>query len=166
MRSTKANILRKALLYSATGALACGLGALISCTQSVGASATKNVGTSGGSITLSYKVTWDPPGSYLADFDASQALLNLSLSNATISSTSGDATVTVTDASTGATLGQQSFAWTVNGNSIYAQDPTAVQDWLQQFTGYSDVDVNVQVLPTLQATAYGSASVTGNSEYV
>jgi hypothetical protein len=92
-------------------------------------------------------------------------LLNLSLSNATISSTSGNATLTVTDASTGTMLGQQTFGWTVVGNSIYAQNPAAVHDWLQQFTGYSNVDVGVQVVPTLQAADVGSASATANAEY-
>lgn len=73
--------------------------------------------------------------------------------------------VTVTDASTGATLGQQSFNYAVTGNSLYAQDAATVNNWLKQFSGYSEADVTVQASPQLQTTNPGSASVTSNVEY-
>jgi|GEM_PF-5970405 len=133
------------------------------CTQSLSISGT--TGSSGSSVTLNYTVVFDPPGSYLCNFNAGQALLNLSLSNASISSTSGTAVMTVTDATNGSTLGQESVGWVVNGTSIYAQNPTALQNWLGQFCSYSDVAVNVQAAPQLQTTTYGSASATAAVEY-
>ena len=53
----------------------------------------------------------------------------------------------------------------INGTSLYAQDPTAVHNWLLQFTGYSDVDVDVDTTADLQTLAVGSASATANAQY-
>ncbi len=89
----------------------------------------------------------------------------MGLSNATIYSTSGNFTVSVIDANTGASLGQQTFGYAVQGNSLYAQDPTGLHDWLQQFSGYSSVDVYVQVEPQVQVTNAGTVSATDNAEY-
>lgn len=107
----------------------------------------------------------DPPGSYLCDTNASQALLNYSLSNATVASTSGTFSLAVSDATTGATLGQNSFGYTVEGNSVYPQNPTALENWLGQFCSYSDVNVSAQVPTELQTTNYGYASATSAAQY-
>lgn len=144
----------------------CGLPALAGCIGSVGG----KTGVSqkqGVYVEVYAKWTWDPPGSELADFNASEALLNVSMSNAEVTSTSGTATVTVTNASNGTTLGQQSFGYVVKGSSLYAADPTAVQNWLGQFTGYSDVAVSVSAsdLSGQDTATSGTASATTSAEY-
>ena len=116
-------------------------------------------------ITLTHKIVWDPPGSYLASFDTTQALLNIATTNATIYSTTGNVIVTVKDLTTGQNVGQQTFGYVVNGNSIYAQDPTAVHNWFQQFTGYANIEVDAAVDTTLQTINSGSASSTGSAQY-
>ncbi len=114
-----------------------------------------------------YTLVWDPPGSYLSQFNASQALLNISMSNAELTSAGGTATVSVIDLSTGQTVGQQSFGYVVSGSSVYAQNPTSVQNWLNQFTGYANVDVDVQVndLAGQNTASSGTASATASAQY-
>jgi len=101
----------------------------------------------------------DPPGSVVAAIDTSQALLNLAPSNATISSTSGTVTVTLTDETTNQVVGQQAFGYVVRGTSLYAQDPVAVSNWLQQFAGYAAIDVGVDVTTTMQSAGAGGVTV-------
>lgn len=102
-------------------------------------------------------------GTDLASFDPTQALMNVALSNATIASTTGTVTVTLTDLNTNQVVGQQPFAYVVRGNSLYAQDPTAVSNWLEQFSGYSNLDVATNVSTNLAPTAAGSATL--NAQY-
>jgi hypothetical protein len=154
----------KGLRSIATATLACGLLMLAGCTQSV--SVDSGVSQQQGAyVNVHYQVVWDPPGSYLASLDTTQALLNLSLSNATVSSTSGTFTLTVKDLNANQNVGQQSFGYVINGASVYAQDPTGVYNWLQQFTGYANIDVIVDVEPTLQATTATNSSATGSAVY-
>lgn len=91
----------------------------------------------GSSVTITHTITWDPSGSDLVGFDASQALLNLQLTDASIASVNGTATLSVKDLTTGQIVGQQNFAYVVRGTSLYAQDPNAVYNRLQQFTSYA-----------------------------
>ena len=158
------NMSRRGHWCAATAIVLCGVLLITGCTQTTTIQAGANQ-QQGPYITITHTIIWDPPGSYLASFDATQALLNLSLTNATISSTSGTVNVSVKDLTTGQIVGQQSFGYVVNGNSIYAQDPTAVYNWLQQFTGYANIDVIVGVDTTLLTTAPGSASSVGSATY-
>ena len=119
----------------------------------------------GGSVKITHTIKWDPPGSYLASFDATQALLNLSLNNARITSTTGIANVSVIDLTNTQTVGQQSFGYVVRGTSIYAQDPTAVYNWLQQFASYPSIDVIVGVDTDVQTNTPGEASATATAQY-
>ena len=137
---------------------------LVGCTQTTEISGTLS-SQSGASVTIKHTIKWDPPGSYLASFDATQALLNLSLANATISSTSGTVNVKVVDLTTNQVVGQQAFGYVVNGTSVYVQDPTAVYNWLQQFTGYASIDVVADLDTTALTTSTGTASATGTAQY-
>lgn len=164
IRGRLLDMFHKGFRYAATPVLLCGLLLLAGCTQTL----TIDSGVSqqqGGYIQVHYQVVWDPPGSYLASLDTTQALLNLSLTNASVASTSGTFTLTVTDLTTNQNVGQQSFGYVINGTSVYAQDSTGVYNWLQQFTGYSNIDVTVDVTPALQATTTTSSSVTGSAVY-
>ncbi|MGH9865257.1 MAG: hypothetical protein ACRD4H_07570, partial [Candidatus Acidiferrales bacterium] len=109
----------------------------------------------------------DPPGSVVAGMDTSEALINLAMTNATITTTSGTVTVTVTNPSTGATLGQQSFGYVVNGGALYAQNPAAVHDWLQQFANYANVTLSLATddIAEQDIGTSGTASVTAGTEY-
>jgi hypothetical protein len=154
---------------------------LVGCTPeaSVGVSVGVNTQTGAttvtGTVTVTFKhqplqqlAMWQSStltGTELASLDPSQAILNLSLSNAAISSSSGQVTVTVTDDTTGAVVGTQTFQYVVNGNGLFAQDPSAVSSWLSGFTSYSSLDVTVAANTSLQATSSGTASVTANAVY-
>lgn len=137
---------------------------LAGCTQTTEISGTVS-SQSGASVTIKHVIKWDPPGSYLVNFDATQALLNLSLANATISSTTGTVNVQVVDLTSNQVVGQQAFGYVVNGTSVYAQDPTAVYNWLQQFTGYANIDVVADLVTSAVTTSTGTASVTGTAQY-
>jgi hypothetical protein len=104
-------------------------------------------------------------GTDLSSLDPSQAILNYSLSNATIASTNGLVTITLTDHNTGAIVGQQTFQYVVNGNGLFVQDPSAVSSWLNQFTSYSNLDVTVAAATDMQATSGATAMATGNAVY-
>lgn len=147
-----------------SGVLVCCFLFLAGCTQTTSTSAGVSQ-KQGPFITITHTIVWDPPGSYLAGFDTTQTLLNISTTNAAISSTTGNVTVTVKDLTTGQNAGQQTFGYVVNGNSIYAQDPTAVHNWFQQFTGYANIEVTAAVDATMQTTSAGSASSTGSAQY-
>lgn len=162
--------------------LACGLILLAGCTPpdaGVTTSVTVNpqTGTVTG-VTIGVTVTWhhqklqnfamftpQVTGSELASLDPSQAILNFSLSNATITSTGGAVTVTVTDDDTGVVVGQQTFEYVVSGNGLFAQNPSAVSAWLDQFTAYTNLDVSVATASNMQANSPGAASVTSNATY-
>lgn len=161
--------------------MACGLVALVGCTPpdtsigvGVGVNSQTGAVTTTGTVTVTFKhqpvqnlAMWQSSlsGIALASLDPTQAILNLSLSNAKISSSSGQVTVTLTDDNTGAVVGTQSFQYVVNGNGIFAQDPSAVSNWLNQFTSYSSLDVNIVANTNLQAINSGTASVTANAVY-
>jgi len=146
---------------------------------SLSGSTTVNTQTGATTVTVTGTLTWKhqplqkiaflmpPPlsGADLANLDVTQAILNYSLSNATISSTTGTVTVTVTDAATGAIVGQQGFAYDVRGNGLFAHDPSAVSIWLQQFSSYANVDVTVAANTDMAAISPGTASVTTNAVY-
>lgn len=149
--------------YSAVVVLTCAVLFICGCTQETTISGT--ISDSGGTVTVTHHIVWDPPGSYLVNFDATQALLNLSLTNSTIATTSGTATVTVKNLSNNQTVGQNSFAYVVRGNSLYAQDPTAVYNWLQNFTSYASIDVLVDMNTPLQPLSDGVVGVTRQAQY-
>jgi hypothetical protein len=94
-------------------------------------------------------------------------LLDISTSNVAITSTSGSVALTVSDASTGQVLGQETFGYVVQGSSLYAQDPNALHNWLSQFGSYSDVYVDEQEtgLAGQGAPTSGTASATASAEY-
>ena len=155
----------KVIQYATAGILGCGVLFLCGCPKQTTTIEPSWSQKDGGAVTVKHEIVWDPPGSYLVDFDATQALLNLSLQNATISTTAGTVAVSVKDLTTGQFVGSQTFGYVVRGNSLYAQDPTAVYNWLQQFTGYASIDVITDVATDVQTTAPGSASSSGNAQY-
>jgi hypothetical protein len=104
-------------------------------------------------------------GTDLFSLDPSQAILSYSLSNATIASTNGLVTVTLTDDTTGVVVGQQTFQYIVNGNSLFVQDPSAVSSWLNQFSSNSNLDVGLNLDTDVQAITSGTATVTSNAVY-
>jgi hypothetical protein len=110
---------------------------------------------------------WMPPvsGTDLASLDPSQAIMNYSLSNATIASTGGPLTITLTDANTASTIGQGTFQYVVRNQSLYAQDPSAVSAWLGQFTAYSNINVTVNANTDVQPVSQGTVTVTNNAQY-
>ena len=101
----------------------------------------------------------------LAGFDPSQAIMTYTLSDATIASTGGLVTVTLTDSDTGATVSQQTFQYTVRGNGLFAQDPTAVSAWLNQFTSYASLDMTATANTDVQVIDPGTVTVTNNVLY-
>ncbi len=170
------NLFRRISRYAAAPILAGFVLMLAGCpSQDVSGSVSQNTQTGATTVTVTYTIHIHPPlkqfgawlpqvtGTDLASFDPNQALVNLSLSNATIASTSGTVTVTVTDLNTGQVAGQQSFEYVVRGNSLFAQDPTAVSNWLRQFTSLTNVDVATNVSTDLSPTAAGSATL--NAQY-
>jgi hypothetical protein len=170
------------LRFAVCAVMACSLIPLVGCTPpdstAVSSSTSVNTQTGATTVTVGVTVTWKHQklqqfalwmgslsGTDLASLDPSQAILNYSLSNATISSTSGPVTVTLTDDNTGVIVGQQTFQYVVNGNGLFAQDPNAVSAWLDQFTSYSSLDVNLTTATDMQATSSGTATVTSNALY-
>lgn len=121
--------------------------------------------STGANTPVNHKVMMDPPGSDVANFDTTQGLLTLALSNGTIASTSGTFILSIIDHTSQVTVGQQTFNYVVNGNSLYAQDPTTVHNWLQQFASYTDVDVQIDVTPVIKAISAGNVSSTGSAVY-
>lgn len=156
--------------------MACSLMALAGCTTpgvSVTITFPPNQPTKG--KTISSNVTmlatqfarWIQPvsGTDLSSVDPSQAVISYSLSNAAIVSTNGSATITLTDANTGSTVGQETFPYVVTGNSLSFQDPTAVSAWLNQFTSSSSLNVTIAASTDIQAISSGTATVTNNVAY-
>jgi hypothetical protein len=141
---------------------------LPACTATVTTSVTVTQSSTGQrTVTVGVAVTISKLHSNLAGFDPTQALVNMSTSNATITSSSGTFTVTVSDASSGQVYGQQAFGYVVSGNSLYAQDPTALYNWLTQFSGYSCLDVteNLNDLQGRDTVSSGTASATASAVY-
>jgi hypothetical protein len=101
----------------------------------------------------------------LAGFDPSQAVMTYTLSDATIVSTGGLVTLTLTDSDTGVTIGQQTFQYVVRGNGLFAQDPTAVSAWLNQFTSYTSLDMTATANTDVQVIDPGTVTVTNNVLY-
>ncbi len=158
-------LFRKSLSLAATCGILCGIFALTGCTASTSLEAGVTQQT-GFFVKLVLKAIFDPPGSYLVNFDASKALLQLSLTNAKVASTTGTATVSVKDVTTGQIVGQQPFGYVINGTSVYAQDPSAVYNWLQQFTGYADIEVTTNVPTSLESIdGTSSSSAAGAVQY-
>lgn len=159
-------LVRKSLHIAAVSGMLCAIIALIGCTQTTTVSGTVS-SQSGVSATVTHVIVWDPPGSYLVNFDATKALLQLSLSNAKVASTTGTATVSVKDLTTGQVVGQQSFGYVISGTSVYAQSPSTVYNWLQQFTGYADIEVTTNLPTLLQSVdSTSSSSVIGAAQYL
>ncbi|MBZ5509338.1 MAG: hypothetical protein LAO78_28095 [Acidobacteriia bacterium] len=157
-------LFRRSLNFAAGFGALCAIISLVGCTQTTSITVSTNTMT-GTTVSATYTATWDPPGSYLVNFDASQALLNISLSNATVTANTGTVTVSVKDLTTGQIVGQQNFNYVINGTSVYAQNPSAVYNWLQQFTGYSSIDVITNLTTPLQSITDAPSSVTGSVQY-
>jgi hypothetical protein len=162
--------------------MACVLMLPVGCTNppdaSISAGASVNTQTGATTVSVTGTLTWKHSklqqlafwmaplaGTDLASLDPSQAIFNYSLSNATISSTGGTVSISVTDNATGVIVGQQNFAYVVNGNGLFAQDPTAVSTWLNQFTAYTDLNVSVAATTDMQAIRAGTATATSNAVY-
>jgi hypothetical protein len=138
-RTRRTDMRRKIARFVATGALTCSLVFAQACTTKTTMSTTVSKSPTGTTtVTVGIAVTIDPAGSDLAGFDTPRALANVAMDNANITSTAGTVTVTVSDASSGQVCGQQAFGYVVSGSSLYAQDPTAVHNWLTQFGSYSN----------------------------
>jgi len=112
---------------------------------------------------------FDPPANQLSTIDVTQALAAFSLTNMAIENTSGTLTIKVTDTATGALLGQAQFNYYLSSDSLYAQNPAAVQNWLATFQQYGTEEVTVDVSaddvnaqPTIQQ---GTATITMAAQY-
>lgn len=174
------NMLRK---IAVGAAMACGLMLLAGCYVdggSVSSSVSRNTQTNATTVTVTGTVNikrGHPPlqqfamfmnalsGIDLAGFDPSQAVMTYTLSDATITSTGGLVTVTLTDSDTGATVSQQTFEYVVRGNGLFAQDPTAVSAWLNQFTSYTSLDMTATANTDVQVIDPGTVTVTNNVLY-
>jgi hypothetical protein len=167
MNAMKGSMFRRALRYSLWGVVTCGLVFVLGCNVQGVTSASLGISVNLSTHTIKIVPVFDPAGSDVASLDPSQALINIAMTNATTTTTSGTLTVTVTNPSTGATLGQQSFGYVVNGSAIYAQNPTAVHNWLQQFATYANVTVTVATddIPEQDIGTSGTASVTASAQY-
>ena len=176
----KSDMLRKIAMGAV---MACGLMLLSGCYVdggSLGTSVSRNTQNNSTTVTLTGTVNikrGHPPlqqfamfmnalsGIDLAGFDPSQAIMTYTLSDATISSTEGLVTVTLTDSDTGATVSQQTFQYVVRGNGLFAQDPTAVSAWLNQFTSYTSLDMTATANTDVQVLDPGTVTVTNNVLY-
>jgi hypothetical protein len=165
------SMLRRFLVCAIT---ACSLMPLTGCvvdSVSTTASVQRNTQTGATTETISATVVfkpgkpkfalWMPPvsGTDLASLDPSQAIMNYSLSNATIASTDGSLTITLTDGDTAATIGQETFQYVVRNQSLYAQDPNAVSTWLNQFATYPNINVAVAADTDVSVTRQGSENL-------
>lgn len=91
-------------------------------------------------------VSWLPPASDLATFDATKTSQYLSLQNMSLTNTSGNVTISISDENTHAPLGSKTFAYqVVNGGQVQFVDPASVTNWVRFFSTYPGyVDVNDQ----------------------
>jgi hypothetical protein len=167
MYATKSSMFRRALRYGLWGVVTCGIAFVLGCNVQGPSSAGVTVSVNPVTHTIKIVPVIDPTGSDVASLDPSQALINIAMTNATTTATSGTLTVTVTNPSTGATLGQQSFGYVVNGSAIYAQNPTAVHNWLQAFATYANVTVSVATddIAEQDIGTSGTASITASAQY-
>lgn len=82
-----------------------------------------------------------PPASELANFDAADANRYVSLQNVSLTTTSGDITITISDENTGQVLGEDTFGFdVVNGNTIEFANPYAVNSFVHSYSNYQDGD--------------------------
>lgn len=168
MKRSATNVFPHALNTVTTVLTVCSLllvSGLSGCSSSAKTTASNVFKTIGAVCALIVVILADPSGADVAAFDPSQALVNLQLSNLTISSLTGTGTITVTDTASGRTLGQQAFGWVVRGTSIYAQNPTAVHNFLSQFSTAADVTVGIQVSPDVVPITQSPVSATSIVEY-
>lgn len=109
----------------------------------------------------------DPPASDLAYFDASKADALLTAQNITIASTGGTATVTLTDESSGATLGSASFPFVINNSDATFSNPAAVTNWLRSYSTYSgNVNIGFQFYTAIDDPPAGqSGTLTYTGRY-
>lgn len=128
---------------------------------------------SNGHWSFTTSITIKPPASYLANFDASQAVQNYVFQNSSVYSKTGSLAVTVSDQVTGAVLGTNSFGYTINsGNQLVLDDPASATAWIRSFSdygGYVTVAVNVPVEATAppsgqNATATATGVYEGQAE--
>lgn len=119
------------------------------------------------------KAFLDPPAADLAYFDASQASAAINISNLSLTSIGGTATISITDDSTGTVLGSQGFPFTISGDVAKFSDPSAVNQWVHSFSSYpGNVSINTQfyVATTVPAPGQtGSIQITtqyGGSPYL
>lgn len=112
---------------------------------------------------IMYFVSAAPPASDLATFDAAQMTNNLSLNNLSVGASSGTVSVRITDQSTNAVLGENTFTFNINSsNQVTFANPTVVNTWVRSFgtyPGYINVDVSGEVPVTpVSDQQSGSAS--------
>lgn len=88
-----------------------------------------------------------------------EALATLSATNATLTTTNGTAVISIVDVATQQVLGSTSVPYVIRGTFLYAQDPVAVHDWLQQFANYADIDVVIGASDVSYTSAAGSTSI-------
>ena len=143
----------------------CGLAVVLGCNVQGPTSAGVQISVNPSTHTIKILPTIDPPGSVVASFDTSEALVNVAMTNASITTTNGTVTITATDANSGALLGQQSFGYVVRGSALYAQDPASVHNWLQQFANYANVTVSMATDNIAEQESGTSASVTASAQY-
>ena len=80
-----------------------------------------------------------PPASELANFDAAEANRFVDLQNVSLTSTNGNVLIRISDETTGQTLGQQSFGYSVvGGNQLVFTNPAAVNSFIHSFADYQD----------------------------
>ena len=110
-----------------------------------------------------YFVSLAPPASDLATFDAAQMTNNLSMNNLSVGASSGTVTISITDQSTNALLGQNTFTFNISSsNQVTFANPTTVNTWVRSFStypGYINLDVSGEVPVTpISEQQSGSAS--------
>ncbi len=117
---------------------------------------------------LGGKVSGTIKSEYLSQFNAADAAENFVDQNTAISGRSGNVTVTIKDASTGAILGQSAFAYTLgSGNQLVLNNPASATQWVRSFSGYGgDVTIDAQTQISQSNPPPGTtATVTGTVVY-
>lgn len=107
-------------------------------------------------IAAGIKTLLDPPAADLAYFNASQASAAINISNLSLTSIGGTATISITDDSTGTVLGSQGFPFTISGDVARFSDPSAVDQWVHAFSSYpGNVSINTQFYVATSVPAPG-----------
>lgn len=124
--------------------------------------------SAGTAIAVNIELLLKPPASDLADFSASKAAADFTLSNTKLENTTGTVTITISDENTGTQLGQASFGYAVNGSDVASFNyPNAVTNWVRSFSSYNGY-VTVQVaakVKTSKPSAGTTAKITSASMY-